>query len=138
MVSYRNFSTECPDRDSNGFPVCDDAKGFHVAANSSATMQFDFHGRCPLLDRGYMLIPVTGTAIYVYGSTGAGIVYTWSLNYGTKTTGRPNGNLLIAAENLTLDGLRAVFTLEIVLEYTPGSRFQFSKADVVVGTGMTG
>jgi len=65
--------------------------------------------------------------------------YTWSLNNGTKTNGTPNGNLLIAAENLKLNGTKTNFTLEIVLaQVTPAARFQFSKADVIVGTGITG
>jgi hypothetical protein len=110
---YHNLSTELPDRSSNGFPVCDDAKGFHVTANSSAMIHFDFHGRCPPLDRGRMLTSVTVTAIYVYGSAEARMKYTWSLNYGTKTTGRPNGNLIIAAENLRLDRFRSYFTFQI-------------------------
>jgi len=65
--------------------------------------------------------------------------YTWSLNYDTKTTGKPNGNLLIAAENLKLDRYRTHLTLEINLaQFTSAARFLFNKADVVVGTGMTG
>ena len=65
--------------------------------------------------------------------------YTWSLNYGTKTTGKPSGNLLLAAENLKLDRYSTHFTLEINLtQFKSGARFQFNKADIVVGTGMTG
>ena len=69
--------------------------------------------------------------------------YTWSLLSRSKTNGKPNGNLLIAAENLKLDpyrdAFRESFTLEIVLtQFKSGARFQFNKADVIVGTGMTG
>ena len=65
--------------------------------------------------------------------------YTWSLNYATNTKGKANGNLLIAAENLKLGTDSKYFTLEIDLaQFKSGARFQFSKADVVVGTGMTG
>jgi hypothetical protein len=64
--------------------------------------------------------------------------YTWSFN-STKMTGQPNGNLLIAAENLTPERFKPYFTLQIdVVQFTPGARFQFSKADIMVGTGMTG
>lgn len=65
--------------------------------------------------------------------------YSWSLNYARKTTGQPSGTLLIAADNLKLDKFRDYFTLEITLtQFAAGARFQFSKADVVVGTGMIG
>jgi hypothetical protein len=65
--------------------------------------------------------------------------YTWSLDYGTKTTGKPNGNVLLAIENLKLASYSTHFTLEIDLtQFGSGATFQFSKADVVVGTGMTG
>jgi len=65
--------------------------------------------------------------------------YTWSLNSGSKTTGKPNGNILIAVENLKLENYRTYFMLEIKLaQFTSGARFQFSKADITAGTGMTG
>jgi len=65
--------------------------------------------------------------------------YTWSLNYGTKTNGKPNGNLLIAVENLKLEKYRKQFTLEITLtQFNAAARFRFNKADVIVGTGVTG
>jgi len=84
--------------------------------------------------------PSIGSAIYVYGSADDGIRYTWSINDGKSTDGKPNGNLLIAAENLKLDPFYySSFSLEIkVAQFAPGARFQFGKADVVVGTGMTG
>ena len=65
--------------------------------------------------------------------------YSWSLNDAKKTIGQPNGTLLIAAENLKLDDFSPSFTLEISLtQFGAGKRFQFNKADVVVGTGMIG
>ena len=65
--------------------------------------------------------------------------YTWSLDYGTNTAGKPNGNVLIAAENLQLRPFMSSFMLEIdISQFKSGARFQFSKADVVAGTGMTG
>jgi len=65
--------------------------------------------------------------------------YTWSLDYGAKTKGKPNGNLLLAIENLKLDRYSTQFKLDIKLaQFAFGARFQFSKADVVVGTGLTG
>ncbi len=65
--------------------------------------------------------------------------YSYSLNYAKKTTGLPKGTLLIAIENLKPDKFRDHFTLEITLaQFAAGARFQFSKADVVVGTGMIG
>ena len=65
--------------------------------------------------------------------------YSWGLNYAKKAIGQPNGALLIAAENLKLDKYRNYFTLEISLtQFGAGKRFQFNKADVVVGTGMIG
>jgi hypothetical protein len=65
--------------------------------------------------------------------------YTWSLNSAKKTTGKPSGTLLIAAENLKLDRFRSHFTLEIdIAQFASGARFQFNKADVVAGTGMIG
>src|SRR5260370_32260752 len=63
--------------------------------------------------------------------------YTWtvesSLYYtsGTKK-GTPNGDLLISAHEIG-------FTPEIALaQFTSGARFQFSKAGVTSGTGLTG
>lgn len=80
-----------------------------------------------------------GSAIYVYGNVDEGMQYTWSLNYAKKTTGIPNGSLLIAAENLKLERSRTHFTLDITItQFAAGARFQFNKADVVVGTGMIG
>jgi len=65
--------------------------------------------------------------------------YTWSLNYRRTTTGKPNGNLLIAAENVKPDPFWGCSTLEIYLtQIKSAARFQFNKADVIVGTGMTG
>ena len=65
--------------------------------------------------------------------------YSWSLNDAKKTIGQPNGTLLIAAENLKLDRFSTSFTLEISLtQFGAGKRFQFNKADVVVGTGVIG
>jgi len=83
--------------------------------------------------------PSIGSAIYVYGSADDGIRYNWTINHGETTDGKPNGNLLIAAENLKLNSFYSSFSLEIkVAQFAPGARFQFGKADVVVGTGMTG
>ena len=83
--------------------------------------------------------PSIGSAIYVYGSADEGMRYTWSLNHDGTTDGKPNGNLLIAAENLKLNSFYSSFSLEIkIAQFAPGARFQFGKADVVVGTGMTG
>ena len=80
-----------------------------------------------------------GSAIYVYGSVDTGIQYTWSVISGKKTTGAPNGNLLIVAENLIIDRFKTRYTLEIeISQFISGARFQFNKADIVVGTGMTG
>jgi len=57
--------------------------------------------------------------------------YTWFLDYDTKTIGKPNGNLLIAVENLKLDQYKTQHTLEIDLtQFKSTARFQFSKADV--------
>ena len=65
--------------------------------------------------------------------------YSWSINYGPSTDGKPNGTLLIVAENLEPSYFFSSFSLVIkVAQFAPGARFQFSKADVVVGTGMTG
>jgi hypothetical protein len=80
-----------------------------------------------------------GNALYLYGSVDEGMQYAYSLNYAKKTTGTPNGNLLLALENLKLDRYRDHFTLDIALtQFAAGARFQFNKADVVVGTGVTG
>ena len=67
--------------------------------------------------------------------------YSWSLDFGKKTKGTPNGDLLIVAENLDIDHFWTPHThgLEIdTAQFISGTRFQFNKADVVVGTGMTG
>jgi hypothetical protein len=65
--------------------------------------------------------------------------YTWSLDYNPGTKGTPNGNLLIAAENLRVEPFGSYITLEIDLaQFTSGAQFQFSKADVILGTGLTG
>jgi len=80
-----------------------------------------------------------GSAIYVYGTVDEGMQYSWSLNYAKKGVGTPNGNLLIAAEDLKLDRFRSESTLEITLtQFATGARFQFTKADIVVGTGVIG
>jgi hypothetical protein len=79
-----------------------------------------------------------GTAIYVYGSVDEGMQYAYSLNSAKKTVGIPNGNLLISIEGLKLER-RTHFTLGIDLtQFAAGARFQFNKADVVVGTGLIG
>jgi len=65
--------------------------------------------------------------------------YAWYLDYDKKVIGKPNGNLLIAVENLKLDQYKTQHKLEIDLtQFKSTARFQFSKADVVVGTGVTG
>ena len=65
--------------------------------------------------------------------------YSWSVNDAKKTIGQPNGTLLIAAENLKLEDFSPSFSLEISLtQFGAGKRFQFNKADVVVGTGVIG
>ena len=66
--------------------------------------------------------------------------YSWSIDNVINTDGKPNGTLLIAVENLTPEDLLASYSslLTTVAQFAPGARFQFSKADVVGGTGMTG
>jgi len=77
--------------------------------------------------------------MYLYGSADEGMEYVWSLDSGPKTTGKPNGNILIAAENLKPGPYDTSFRLEVVLtQFKSGARFQVNKADVIFGTGMTG
>ena len=64
--------------------------------------------------------------------------YSWSLNSGNKINGTPSGNLLFMAENLINDRWYP-YTLKInIAQFISGARFQFNKADIVMGTGMTG
>ena len=95
-------------------------------------------GTNPAIEGTYLHRPI-GSAIYVYGSADAGLEYSWSLNFGKTVNGTPNGNLLIAAENLITDRFSTPYTLEVdIVQAISGTRFQFNKADVVVGTRMTG
>jgi hypothetical protein len=88
------------------------------------------------VDCGIPPAPI-GSAIYVFGSVDQGMNYSWSLGSGT-TPGTPRGDLLIHAEGFSLTTYRSDFTLTISLsQYVSGARFQFSRADIVVGTGMS-
>jgi hypothetical protein len=82
---------------------------------------------------------LTGNAIYVYGSVDKGIYYSWAVNSSMRWDGKPNGNLLIAAEDLKFDESGYPHKLDIIVHpMKSGARFQFNKADAVLGTGMTG
>ena len=83
----------------------------------------------------------TGSAIYVYGSVDAGIEYTWTLGSNGWINGTANGNLLIMVDDIN-HGIHfppySQFLRIEITQFISGARFQFNKADIVVGTGMTG